>query len=163
MRTAKKITFLLLAIGLMLSCSKDGDGGLAFTDPNKEIKVSMGNIVGNWYISKVVRPDGTVVNYQGNCTSRDYVEITWEAQSRIISHTYRSSESGCVHEYNLYGCQGFILLTDNNENEITTCNSSYNGVITSLTSNTMHLELNEANSYVFGALNPAKALIFSRS
>lgn len=155
----KKSIFIFMVLATLLSCNKDDDNN----DPNKEIEISMGNIQGKWYPSKVVLSDGSIVDYQGLCTTKNYVEIIWGGQNKIISHNYTPSELGCNHHYNEYGCSQFILLTDHHENEIIVCSYNYNGVITSLTSSTMRLELNEVQDNVLGVVYDVKGIIFSRN
>lgn len=149
----KKMKKIILLTGLvlttfLLSCSSDEGSG------SNQLAMSMQNITGKWYITQGVKPDGTIVDYNGQYDpERDYVEI-------FIYHKITSTifYSNGVSVDDL-GCTNFIL--NNDTGRITLCNDSFNGVISNLTVDTMRIDYDETQ-YVGGGVGDAKAIIFSR-
>jgi hypothetical protein len=56
---------------LAISCSKEEN------TQSKNLPLTTENITGIWYLKKVIKPDGTLVDYKNVCESKkDFLEIT---------------------------------------------------------------------------------------
>lgn len=146
----KIILFTSAIVSIMLmSCNNDDD------NTPKQLSVTYQSISGKWFITKGVKPDGSIVNYNGYClTQRDYVEFF---QYRKITSAFFYSD--CSHDNSL-GCTDFILYYETKRIDV--CNGYFNGTITDLTSDTMRLDYDETKNTGIGGLGDVKAMIFSR-
>ena len=144
----KKI-ITLLALVLLLSCSKDGDSTLP---------LSYQNLAGNWNYKSIIRTDGTIVPYVRICSTKaNWVEIF--PSSKIITYNYNSN---CVDSYN-YGTSYYTF--DAATNRIYAPFGFFDEtIVKNLTRTSFILEFKEPEDLSFYGQNvtDAKAYIFER-
>ena len=142
----KKIVFLCIAVLAIAGCSNDDDG---------TIKPTYESIAGIWYPSKMIKADGSIVDYIGYCPSkRDYIEIFNYLQ--IASYFY-SGNCSDINRDN--GCKRFYINSDTNE--ITNCMDYLNGKVT-LKKSTLRIDYAKITSNSSSNLYDMKALIFTK-
>ena len=142
----KKIIFLCIAVFAIAGCSNDDDG---------TIKPTYESIAGIWYPSKIIKSDGSIVDYVGYCPSkRDYIEIF---NYLTISSFFYSGNCTDINRDN--GCKRFYI--DSDTNEITNCMDYLNGKVT-LKKSTLRIDYDKITSNSSSNLYDMKALIFTK-
>lgn len=122
-RTTTKI-ILVLSLFVLLSCS--GDDGAA----DLNIEVSSTNLKGEYTITDLVRPDGTVVQYVGQCGMlKDYIAFD------LTKVSYYSYDPNC-NNYSAYVCNSYEII----DKRITGCNYIFDGKISEFTGQRMRLD-----------------------
>jgi len=74
-----KKTIILLALLVLSSCSKDGDGTLP---------VTYQNLAGQWKFKSIVKSNGTVTPYVGRCTDKEDKIDIFEHREVILYNYY---------------------------------------------------------------------------
>ena len=128
MKTFKKISLILLTAITILSCSKDDK------DPNaeKNLDITYENMKGTWYYSRIIKEDGTVINYPHRCaTIRDKWDFTTSMNytQRYFYYTDCISSSGGLTDLDFWAAEKKI-----------TSPSTDTYYITKLTNKEMHLK-----------------------
>ena len=144
----KKTILIIAVIVLSLSCSKDKGEELDIITFNDS---RMG---GTWYLSKVIKPDGSFEDYIHSCTSnKDRVELS-TSNFREYYHT-----TDC-QEFDFDSCEPIIL----NFNNVTACNTKYDGIYI-LNGNTLTVDYGEERSFtqLINNLTSAKGLVLTRN
>lgn len=147
----KKLILFLSVIALIISsCSKDDD------NTPKQLPLTPDNLKGTWYIKQIIKPDGSVINYQGKCTTKkDYVRM-WgfiENKAELIVNG-----DDCVYTNQQSYCSDFLVVG----NKITACSYFFMGTVSDLTANSLRIDYDETQ-YI-GIIEPdgMKALIYYR-
>ena len=136
---------------MLCACSKND------SPENPNLPLNAQNITGVWYFSKVIQPNGEVLNYINPCTTkRDQVEF-YLYQS-VREKLYADI---CGNSFYSYQCQGYEI---HEGNRLKNCSDKYNGICT-ITANT--LQIDYGMSIYFGypennMLN-AKGIILTRN
>ena len=142
----KTILTLSLLILIVVACSKKDD------DTNGNIAITKNTVYGNWIISEIIRPDGTIVPYPHQCsTQKDYIFFDF---IDIYMHRFKTN----CEEYNIYNCDDYFLL----DNKITGCDYVFDGTIIEFTSQKMRLEYDEvipSNNFI-NPIGDVKGFIF---
>ncbi|TBX68336.1 hypothetical protein EZL74_08475 [Flavobacterium silvisoli] len=143
----KKI-ITLLAVSLLLSCSKSDDSSLP---------VTFQNMVGKWKYKSIIKADGTVIPYVGMCaTKTDYAEIF--NYRKIVTYNYYMDCNGISN----FGGSDYSF---NSNNVIHVSSELFDEAkITNLTSSGFTLEFDPPKSLNFMAegVYDAKALVFEK-
>lgn len=110
----KKVILLVAVMAICLSCSKD--------DSN-EIEPTMQNLLfTKWQFSKITKEDGTVVNYEGRCsTKKDFFEMTYDGSGEEIFNEFYYG-TNCDYS-NCYNCYANYSAQVNDERDFITFNS----------------------------------------
>lgn len=147
----KKLILFLSICMLLSSCNKDDDNNTP-----KQLPVTADNLKGTWYIKQIIKPDGSVINYQGKCaTKKDYIRM-WgfiDNKAELILNG-----DDCVFTNQRSYCSNFIVIG----NKITACSYFFMGTVSDLTTNSLRIDYNETQ-YI-GIINPdgMKSVIYYR-
>ena len=144
----KKI-ILLLSVILVLSCSKSDDAPTY-------LPLTYQNLVGKWNFKSVIRTNGTVVPFVGQCpTKTDYIEAF--NYGKIITYNYNQD---CINTTN-NGCYDY---TYNSNNTILASSFLFgDATVTNLNASGFKIEFAEPRSLNFMIdINDAKAIVFEK-
>ena len=144
----KKI-ILLLSVILVLSCSKSDDAPTY-------LPLTYQNLVGKWNFKSVIRTNGTVVPFVGQCpTKTDYIEVF--NYGRIITYNY--SIDCITSEDN--GCGDYTY--DSNNTMFSTGPIFNDARVTELTTNGFKIEYSSPKALGFMIdVNDAKVIVFEK-
>ncbi len=121
---AMKKIILGLSLFVLLSCSSD-DGG---ADVN--MAVTSTNLKGEYTITELVRPDGSIVQYVGQCGMlKDYIAFD------LTKVSYYSYDPNCSN-YSTNVCYSYEIV----DKRITGCNYIFDGKISEFTGQRMRLD-----------------------
>lgn len=152
----KKTILILATILLSYSCSKDKEE----YDPRNDLSyINFQNerFKGIWYFDKVIKTDGTIVDYIHFCpNNKDYVDF----QSFKIKDLYHYNVNNCLENNIRISCQNYNIQGY----KISICDDFVNGTY-SLTNNKLKVEYDEVEYFGYSEnnLESAKGLIFSRN
>lgn len=136
----------LLALVLLLSCSKDEDGSKP---------VTFQNLAGQWKIKSIIKADGSVIPYTGLCPSQtDYIEIF--AYRKIVTYNYNQD---CINTQD-NGCTDFSLDANN---RILVCSLLFDdAIVSNLSASGFKIEYDEPRplTFMIDNVTDAKAVIF---
>lgn len=145
-KTILTINLLLL---VLTACNKKDD------DTNDgNIAITTNSISANYIISEIIRPDGSIVPYGHQCsTKNDYIYFDY---LDIYMHRFKTN----CEEYDVYKCDDYFLL----DNKITGCNYVFDAIITEFTGQRMKLEYDvviPSNDFING-IGDVKGFILIR-
>lgn len=149
MKRILSLSFTLLLMFMTLyACSKK--------EEDNTIKVTKQSISGNWNFSQIVKPDGSIVNYNGQCSSKtDYCEIKYD---RITSYF---NLTGCQNvNSTIYMCNDYYVNEANGR--LFTCNEIYDGTLSFIDANTLRIDYDVEITPSIQELNHAKGFILRR-
>lgn len=146
----KLILFLSVFTLILSSCNKDDD------NIPKQLPVTPDNLKGTWYIKQIIKPDGSVINYQGKCaTKKDYIRM-WgfiENKAELIVN-----RNDCTTFNQQSNCNNFLVI----DKKIKACSYFFMGTVSDLTANSLRIDYDETQ-YV-GIIDPdgMKSVIYYR-
>ena len=126
----KKIILLVFVLTALLSCSSDD------TQKSDKIEVNNETLAGVWYISKFIKTDGTIINYESKCsTKRDYFQFF--NYLKVYSYITKSDcEYGTIYQE---GCSELLLDSNQDATEIISCSGMLRGKV-KLTKTTLQID-----------------------
>jgi hypothetical protein len=128
------------------SCNDD-------TDEDNKLPLTVENIVGNWNIKEIIKPDGSKVEYVNLCaTTKDRNEFNYASQIKF----YQTSPD-CTYTGVMESCSNYYFMEYNLNN----CTNLVNGEISTLTATEMQIDYGEVRtfSYLDNGLNSAIGVV----
>ena len=117
---------IILSLVLLASVSCSSDDG----PPVVNMEVTPTNLKGEYTITELVRPDGSIVPYVGQCGMlKDYIAFD------LTKSSYYSYDPNC-NNYSTKVCDSYEIL----DKQITGCNYIFDGKISEFTGQRMRLD-----------------------
>jgi hypothetical protein len=140
-------------IATMIACSKSNKEE-TYVDP---LKITNESIAGKWTIYQVIKPDGSIVPYNGHCSSKkDGCEIF----SYFKINTFLNMPDCQNINNNTYSCTDFVL--DLSTNRLKYCTELYSGFLKLVDANTLRIDYETEVLSAISEINHSKGIVLKR-
>ena len=141
----KKTLIILILIGIVFSSCSSSDGNAG----EDKLQLIYSNFAGNWNVSKVIKANGSQVDYINLCPNqKDYVKFYTYGKMEFFQYFSNCNpQSRSEHCINYYFNDGYL------EN----CNNFIDGKIVKLTATELIIDYQETRNFSYGENNMGTA------